>query len=379
MRGVPASSKLSRLIGNAYDTALRPQSWAGYLQDLVAAFGCSQCIMVQIDDRRTTRERIVTVGIDTSLIAEWRECKEHIDVWYQRVFDVPEEGAYRGTQLVPRQVLRRSGFHSDILRQSDVEFCMGGIPENNRLARTVIATYNSAHTGDFTSDQQHAFAIVMPHVRRAFEIERRLHAQAEERTSAIAAIERSPYGVLVVDHRGQSMLTNGNAERILRRGDGITIRYGSLKLFDFGCQARCDRLIRECIHRDQWSGRPLGGFTKVIRPSGQPPYHLLISPLIEESDEPALPGGVCLILIHDPAEGRTLPADYLMQVYGLSAAEARLCTVLFAHDSLPTALQELEITRNTAKTQLAQIYAKVGVRSQSQLLRQLALGFHSAG
>jgi DNA-binding CsgD family transcriptional regulator len=58
----------------------------------------------------------------------------------------------------------------------------------------------------------------------------------------------------------------------------------------------------------------------------------------------------------------------------LTRAEARLCAVLFEHEGLQEAIAALRIKRNTAKTQMRSIYAKVGVSSQVQLMRFLALG-----
>jgi len=72
---------------------------------------------------------------------------------------------------------------------------------------------------------------------------------------------------------------------------------------------------------------------------------------------------------------KVLSADLLSRLYGLSAAEGRLCAVLFEAGSLGDALEKLGMSRNTAKTHLTHIFQKMGVSSQAQMLRQLATGF----
>jgi len=68
---------------------------------------------------------------------------------------------------------------------------------------------------------------------------------------------------------------------------------------------------------------------------------------------------------------QSLPA-VLRSVYGLSGAEFGLCRALIEGKTLLEAADALYISRNTAKTHLARVFDKTGVRSQAGLLRLLA-------
>ncbi len=56
---------------------------------------------------------------------------------------------------------------------------------------------------------------------------------------------------------------------------------------------------------------------------------------------------------------------------GLTDAEARVCDLLYKSRNLPEAAQTLGISINTAKTHLTRSFRKVGVTSQTELLRCL--------
>lgn len=58
-------------------------------------------------------------------------------------------------------------------------------------------------------------------------------------------------------------------------------------------------------------------------------------------------------------------------VFGLSGAQARLAREIIAGHGLTAAATQLGITINTARTQLSRIYDKVGVNSQTALVRVL--------
>jgi len=71
---------------------------------------------------------------------------------------------------------------------------------------------------------------------------------------------------------------------------------------------------------------------------------------------------------------RRLPEPLLRQLYGLTAAEARLTGQLFMGQSLVQAARSLGVTSNTAKSTLKRVFAKCAVGSQTELVQLLALG-----
>ena len=61
-------------------------------------------------------------------------------------------------------------------------------------------------------------------------------------------------------------------------------------------------------------------------------------------------------------------APFLCSQFGLLPSEARLACALLNHTQLSLAAQSLNITLNTARTQLKQVFAKTGRHDQASLL-----------
>lgn len=81
------------------------------------------------------------------------------------------------------------------------------------------------------------------------------------------------------------------------------------------------------------------------------------------------------VFVYEPTGGpRRLPEPLLRQLYGLTAAEARLTGRLFMGQSLVQAARSLGVTSNTAKSTLKRVFAKCAVGSQAELVQLLSLG-----
>ena len=110
----------------------------------------------------------------------------------------------------------------------------------------------------------------------------------------------------------------------------------------------------------------------IDRPSGLPAYSLLISTLwgnhlrfkLGSLDEP-----LAVIFITDPDKPQEAPAELLQRLFGLTPAEAKLLERLVEGESLKNSAILLDISHNTARSQLRSIFEKTGTNRQAALIR----------
>jgi DNA-binding CsgD family transcriptional regulator len=117
-------------------------------------------------------------------------------------------------------------------------------------------------------------------------------------------------------------------------------------------------------HRLQTEGSPV-----VIRETGEPP-------VIAYFAGDARAGHEDFYI----ADLSALPAptfDVLNTVFGLSAAEARLAQFLARGESIESAAELLEIKPTTARSQLAAVFDKTGMRRQARLVALLSRLAHT--
>lgn len=102
-------------------------------------------------------------------------------------------------------------------------------------------------------------------------------------------------------------------------------------------------------------------------------YCLILFPVSVDSSGKPLDYRQILAVIH-PLDGRRVAtAKQLMELFGLSAAEARLTRALARGESIDYYAAEQGIKTTTARCQLRSAFAKTGVDRQAELVR-LAIG-----
>jgi DNA-binding CsgD family transcriptional regulator len=79
-----------------------------------------------------------------------------------------------------------------------------------------------------------------------------------------------------------------------------------------------------------------------------------------------------IVILIDPDDISRPPEALLRIVYGLSEAEARLAAQLTSGEKLETATERIGIAKETGRSQLKSVFAKLGVHRQAELVAVLA-------
>jgi DNA-binding CsgD family transcriptional regulator len=180
--------------------------------------------------------------------------------------------------------------------------------------------------------------------------------------TALATLDTLQRGVVLLDKDGTVQFVNRAARAMLQRRNGPVLRQHRLTFSQLTAASTFD----------DWLASGRDSLVLRVAAAGrrwQEAYRVVASPFGARSTE-----AYC-VFIYEPHGGRRhLPIQVLRQLYGLSAAEARLVNAIFAGQSLRSAAEELCISPNTAKTQLKRIFVKCEVGCQAELLQFLSLG-----
>lgn len=171
---------------------------------------------------------------------------------------------------------------------------------------------------------------------------------------------------MVVDDGGRILRCSLRAEALLREQHGVRSIAGRLGAADSSVSSRLGELIRRAGAAPP--APRLGGFMALPRADRVTPLVLSIAPLVQTGSNVFLPGRLSLVLITDPEDRPTPPDALLIDLFGLTQAEARVALALMAGGSLKDAASRLQISVNTATVHLARVFAKVGVNRQSELV-----------
>jgi DNA-binding CsgD family transcriptional regulator len=182
-------------------------------------------------------------------------------------------------------------------------------------------------------------------------------------------LDRLDRGVVLLDSVGRVLDTNHLAQRILANSSGLFVRNSRLCFADAGLHERFDRLLRA----NSRVGSGAAALAVCIKREGAAPHRVLIS-LFQPTGEGASVKFVALI--YAPDEQREISLDVLVQLYGLTRAQADVARKLYAGYSVEETADALDLSLNTVRSHLKQIFSKCEVQSQAELLHTLAVGPH---
>jgi len=191
-------------------------------------------------------------------------------------------------------------------------------------------------------------------------------------------LDRCSRAILAITHERALLYQNAAAKALTSRQDLMQVREGRLKFIDRTLLARVDKHLagelRACRRRStDSSALALRTYARAASDQPRSSYRVLVTPLDagEIQDEH---GKVWLVFVSEVGAERYIDIEVLTQLYGLTPAECSLVASLFSGSSLEGAARVHDISINTAKTHLRQVFQKCGVQSQANLLQLLALG-----
>jgi DNA-binding CsgD family transcriptional regulator len=183
-------------------------------------------------------------------------------------------------------------------------------------------------------------------------------------------LDRLDRGVVLLDARGCIVDANSHALHVIRSCSGINVRAGRFSLTD----RELDQQLRDGLASHGTSRRNERVVLAArVRCRGSEPYCIVIRALSPEFHERRT---AFLALLYAPNGLQGISVEVLRRVYGLTPAQAAVARNLFAGHSVEETAQALDLSLNTVRTHLKQIFTKCGVNSQAELLHLLALGPH---
>lgn len=182
-------------------------------------------------------------------------------------------------------------------------------------------------------------------------------------------LDRLDRGVVLLDAAGCVLDTNSLAQRVLANSSGVSVRNRRLCFAEAGIHERFNRLLRASNR----AGTGPTALAVCIKRQGAAPHRVLIS-LFQPNGDGASARFVALI--YAPDEQREISVDVLVQLYGLTRAQAGVARKLYAGHSVEQTADALGLSLNTVRTHLKQIFSKCEVQSQAELLHTLAVGPH---
>ena len=370
-----ARDRLLEAIRRVYDSATDAALWPACLTSIGRLLGGTSNNLLYHDHRSNGGIQLA-IGADPELYRLYREYGHAIDPWALALPPGrhPPGSVVIGASVVDRTSLKRTEFYAAMGRRYECTRVVIGVLEASRHRIAAFSVNRGDRQEEFDSREARVVSILVPHLRRALAIQRRLGVLDNERAAIHEAVDQAALGIVLVDHRARPILVNGYAARLLRDTDGLLIKNGSLTAAAPAAASHLQRALRSAIAVANGSAVEIDDAEFVIpRSTGRRPLYASVSPLGQRQWSDALPrrAAAGLFLVDPELTVRPLN-DRLQALYSLTEAEARVAGALAAGHSAADIAERFGVSRETARSQIKRVFEKADVRSQSAFIRLVA-------
>jgi DNA-binding CsgD family transcriptional regulator/PAS domain-containing protein len=365
-----SADKLLRVIELGYDAATDRARWPALLRELATTFRC-ELVVFDIQDSRAQWARVqCSVGPDDAgLQREYETYYSSRNIFLSTRPDLTYSGAIRnGEAIVPDREAVKSEYFNDFLRRVGVLHAIGMVPFREGPVMALMSLMRRIGAPSFSATDIAFLERFMPHLQRAALIQRRLRGVDLERDAASQAIDRLPYGVIMLDETGSVIFGNMAGEELLAEADGLRILDGRLSAMRPRDAEALRKAVAEALHLSGAVTEITSGFIEIARQSGRRPYTLMVAPLRLEASPLTSKRPAVIVFVTDPDRTTVGIQAILRRLYGLTQSEAEVTQRLLQGCALREIGEELGTSVNTTRTHLKRVLAKTGARSQSELV-----------
>jgi DNA-binding CsgD family transcriptional regulator len=369
------------LIDSVYAATTAPERWSAFLDRVSRVYSGPAALRIG-HGADIRKHQISAATFDPAFLQSYAMHYGEVcpftkrDATEQTPTLIVEEG------LMPLREVERTEFYADWMRPQGLKRALRARVEPSADRTIDLLILRSEQVGEFQAVEQSVLSDLLPHVRRAAEIARRLGTLETHISASLHAFDRLGVGVALVTATRRVVFTNGIADRLLAAGDGITAIRGRL-MASAHVQDRLDAALAAATG----FGRNLRGRTAsvlaVARSAAAAPLSVSVAPLDEREQPFFIVEPLALVVIGAPELSSPVTEETLRACYDFTPAEARMVAALCAGETLSSYAALSRTSLNTVKTHLKAVFEKTGESRQADLVRAIAtnpiLRLHPSG
>jgi DNA-binding CsgD family transcriptional regulator/PAS domain-containing protein len=366
---VAAIEPPDELLNLIYDAAAEEELWTQALIDIADLTGSLGGFMYGVENKA----RMVTFMFNGRMSEEshrvYRE-RHMVNPWAAYMNSSPVGRLVQSDDIVSLPALQRTAFFDEVLRPQEMAHNAMVPLAAKRDFQVGFNMCRSARQGPFEADELLFISRLFPHLRRSLLLGFRLDGYKALQQAQFSVLDRLAVGVILLDRATKVIFAN-SAARAMTAGDGpLRLRNSVVTAASPASGQRLGGLIDAALR-----GAPLGVMS-VPHPDDGRLLTVLASSIrsrdIDRFGGLGMRDAAAMVFIFDPARPLDIPAEWIMDAYRLTLAEARVALSVSSGASVAETAHRLNISPNTVKTHLRRVFVKTGASRQADLARIIA-------
>lgn len=350
-----------QLTADLYESALNPVYWEKFLTGCCRTLGAEVGLVFATANEALPVPNFGTyIGTDPEQVSLYQDYYYKPDVRLQRMVSRGLPVA-TSRMLIENAEFKKCEFFNDFLRRQQQLDMLAAQHTSNEFSSIFIGFHRLERRGQFSRQHTGLLENLRPQISRVLTLQAPL----------IEVLDFLPMAVLLVTETGKVLLANRSAQRILSDNDGLATVRGRLTSARKTQSKKLRQMIRQASRVNRLQASYGGGCLSIPHPSFKRPYAVMICPIPFSQYVWMRQAGSALVFITDPEVEANPPQRALVDLHGLTPAEARVAIQLIQGQGLNEIPDEFGISHETARSQLKAIFSKTDTHRQGQVIRLL--------
>lgn len=354
------------MIDAVHAAALGSGSWTEALNLLAQATGSSAAQLIGLGSENFIHFNWLT-GLDPDIpqkLVAIDGGNPDVNIFLRGAIQTVDSPISSSAQFISAEDRRKDFFLNEFAFVNGVaHICQGALLRENIDMMVGMSVMRSEREGDLDDRQREIFAAIAPHFRTAVKMQIALEHQGT--LLAVGAMESMSLPVLVCDQSGAVLAMTSLAEACIATSAVMALENRVLRLADAAEQRMLARALHNAI-----AGFPRVASTLVVRGRHNNPLILEVMPMPRREQSFGFAARALVMMRGIPASTER-QRSFLQMVYGLTEAEADVALQLAAGLSPKAIAASRHVAVGTVRTQMKQVFAKTGVRRQSELAARM--------
>jgi DNA-binding CsgD family transcriptional regulator len=377
----PGSEALLEIVGDIYEGPLEAEPWRSFAERLRTVLAARNVAITLHHPQGDVGDTYV-MAQEADDATDW----EAVETIYREQFMHSDPGRLELVQ--PGEILEIgvgsvSPEERDFRASLDIGNCLrtsfaepGGMRCWIDVVRPLrgAAPFDAADTG--------LLRTLHPHLVRALRLYAAQKRQEAERAVYEDTIDHFVLGSVLLDGALGVMRINKAAATIIDAHTGIRIARGRLRLADPVMRRELDSALQRALDAGVGEKRERHGELVRLDTPGGKPLGLLVCPVTQARYYQGAHAPSVIVYLTDLAQKlealqptRESSQALVAQLFGLTPQEARLALLLADGCTLAAAAQQIGVAEAAARSYSKRIYAKMGIKSQSDIVRLVYRSF----
>ncbi len=367
------SQQLLDIVGEIYEASLDPRRWDEVVATLCQLLDVKSGALLVHDQETGSHSVVGGYGINAITKASYSLGLGKLDIGWKAVIGRAEGEAFQFASHEETKHQHPFYYHM-LMKPLNIHY-MGGICiYNSPEWRVALGLHRDLQQGAFDEQTFAPLEALAPHFARAMRIQKEFHRLRVENFRLANALSKVMLGIVIVNEARRIVYTNPIADMILSQHPALNRRSDLLLAYNQAETAQLNNAIDALLQADHPAAHHPGlGLT---HPEKLTPLAVILNKAnaSHAREDLLLPAHGVAIYLTDPDMAINISPDTLNRIYALTPAESRVAIQIANGLSVKEIAADNQVSVLTVRTQLRNVFEKMGVNRQQDIVKILLSG-----